>query len=614
MKKSKRSSKSKKQRSFNPNVIAIELREALKRDLESPIKNMSSVPQVASFFKDVQIDKFLSKFSPSDVDSGPLEREAFAKFLRTNDHMALVNRHFLSGNSSPVAIDTGSPYDLDLVLRRAKALCYFVLTPLTEDEWFLGCKTSGGTSIGVPYSNTSPERKFTYPISVSDKKLAPLWSRYCLFDPEFAKSIDQLNCNARLGEKFTEVGASRATTVEKSVDSRRMIAVEPVVNMFFQQGLMDALIRRLEAVGLDVTNVPEKHRQIAFESSVTASYDTIDFASASDCVSLQFLRWLIPPAWFFAINLVRCPSMSIGGTVHELEMISTMGNATTFPIETLVFWSIAVSSVMTVSEPEHKSCIPSQEYFDTCSVFGDDCILPAKATSVFMDAATAVGFLINTEKSFFNGGNFRESCGGDFLHGYNVRPFYLKAPTSNKHSALEPWMYTILNGITKKYISYFGSTSYVYDKEIYRTLFAVFRKERLLVKVVPDWFPDDSGFRIGAEVHRFQSAYKIPFAKVSQSDQGLYRFSYCRFQYRHKEEWFDHVRYAMLQKQNVKDVRLWLDGLDVLRNLQLKIYRYDMPVWRRRIKHLYNIRRLGGYVVATGYTPSWSPNFRGPQA
>jgi len=601
----------KSNRSFNPKLISIRLADALKSDLEDPIKQVSD-PKVASYYKETQIKKFLTKFPISDSDSSLLEREAFDKFLQTNEHMKKVNDHFRSSTDSPVALFAESDHDLDLVLRRARALAHFVLTPVSEDEFFMGCKSSGGSSIGVPFSNTSPERKYTYPLSVSSKKLEPLWHRYLLFNPEFARSLRSLNKDSILGDLFERVGSSRATTVEKNETSRRMIAVEPVVNMFFQQGLMSSLTRRLLSIGLDLTNVPQKHKELAFESSITASFDTVDFSSASDCVSSEFLRWLIPAGWFAKLNLVRSPSMTIEGETIELEMISTMGNATTFPIETLVFWCIAVSSVMTISEPNSKSTLPNEKYFKTVSVFGDDCITPRNATALFMAACTSVGFIVNHDKSFFNGGIFRESCGGDYLRGYNVRPVYLRGPTSTKLSALEPWLYAFANGIIKKYISYFGSLNYVYDKELFRLLFRIFKENQLLVKVVPSWYPDDSGLKIGEEIHRFQTAYDISFSRISLSDQGVYSFSYCKFNYRVKENWDDYLRYSLFQKQRVGDIPCWLDGFSALRSSVERTFRFDLPTFRRELKHEYSIRRLGGYVVAKGFTPCWTVSCRHP--
>jgi hypothetical protein len=592
--------------SFNPNTISIGLYEALKRDLDG-VEHVYAPTPVAAFYRDVQLRKFLSKFASDSDIQDQLHDEAFLAFRGVNDQIAKVNESFRLPDLAGLPV----PDDVGLTLRRARMLAHFVLTPLSEDEWFYGCKSSTGSSIGVPYANTSPERKYTYPLSVSDGRLIPLWHRYRLFHPEFARSIDALNSKDVLVDEFAIVVSSRATTVEKSNSARRMIAVEPTVNMFFQQGLMNAMVRRLQAIGLDITSVPDVHRQKAYVNSIIASEDTIDFSHASDCVSKGFLEWLLPPSWYSKLDLVRCRSMFLGDDNVELEMISTMGNATTFPIETLVFWCIAVSAMYTVSEPNTRSLLPNWKYFSSCSVFGDDCITPSSSTDLFMRSTEAVGFIVNHDKSFFNGGYFRESCGGDFYRGCNVRPVFLRSPSSTKRSALEPWLYSFFNSIIQKYISYFGSVGYVYDKELFRFLFRTFNRSKILVKIVPDWFPDDAGLKIGEDFFRFQRAYDFSCSRISRDEHGTYRFSYCRFRYRHKHDWDDWLRYSLYKKAKLSSFSSFLriESLYERSNPYVSLFSELPSNFSREQQHKYPIRRLGGYVVATAYTASWSPNF-----
>lgn len=597
----KGSSQKKLTRSFDPRPIAIAMAEALNSDLLGA-SHVLAPKEVVSVYQAAQRDKFLSKFT-STTDVKSLESLAFEKFLKVNDHISKVNEHFRSFPDDPVALGPKS-HDVDIVLRRARALLHYVMTPVSEDEWFLACKSSQGASVGVPYQDTSPEAKYSYPISVAEERLAPLWKRYKLYDKSFSEALDQLNSSKVLCEELEVVGASRATTVEKNDTQRRMIAVEPVVNMFFQQGLMVCLTNRLSAIGLDLTNVARKHTSLAWESSITSEKDTIDFSSASDCVAIELLRWLIPSHWYLRLALVRTPSMNIGGKVHKLEMMSTMGNATTFPIETLVFWSIAVSAAMTVDKPKSRSLLPVWKYFKTCSVFGDDCITPRASTDLFMRSAEAVGFLINKEKSFFDGGYFRESCGGDYYRGYDVRPVYLRDPASTARSSLEPWLYTTWNKVIKKYISYFGPLTYVYDKEFFRVMFSVFKKERLLVRVVPTWFPDDAGLKIGEDFFRFSQAYDFRVHPVSRDQHGTYRFSYLRYRYRTKKSWHEQLRLAIKMKQLVHD-----DKHDVLDPRTDVVLNGDNFV----PDHMRNIRRNGGYVVASAKLGHWSPVFGSSQ-
>jgi hypothetical protein len=394
------------------------------------------------------------------------------------------------------------------------------------------------------------------------------------------------------------VEESRATTVDKTTNSRRMIAVEPTVNMFFQQGLMTALVKRLSNVGIDLSSVPEKHRTLARQGSITGRLSTIDFTSASDCVSIELLRWLIPPKWFSKLDLVRSRSMNIEGEIHELEMISTMGNATTFPIETLVFWVLAVSTARTAKESKlSRSVIPKWNTLDLASVFGDDCILPDYATNDFIEITESVGFIVNRDKTFYGPVSeqpFRESCGGDYLRGIDVRPYFLKAPAGTRVSFLEPWLYTIANGLIPKYMSYFGDLQYVYNRELFEVIFRIFNQYSIKVKIVPDWFPDDAGLKIGKDFFRFRSSYDFVPEMVRIDKHGTKWFRYLRFQYRKRENWFDALRYA--------------DKLRFLSSTLNRRTRLGEPVIGRNIKHVFNIRRIGGYVVATARTSHWEVN------
>ena len=114
----------------------------------------------------------------------------------------------------------------------------------------------------------------------------------------------------------------------------------------------------------------------------------------------------------------------------------------------------------------------------------------------FVAVMEEVGFIVNSEKSCIGSLRFRESCGGDYLAGFNVRPFHLKAPPRNRMSNLEPWLYIIWNRCLEKYISYFGTLSYIYDKELWKTLVAIFVRFNLKIRLIPDFLPEDAGLKL----------------------------------------------------------------------------------------------------------------------
>lgn len=541
MSKAKRKKRGRAKRSFNPDKIATAISRSLKLDLASSNQMYGGDNQLRLFFQEVQEGSTLKKYDPTDSKEDELQDEAFAKFRDINDHLAeynwpygeLIEReacHLLSPEA--------------LIVRRARWLCRWVLG---EFEWGEFCESvthSSGVTVGVSYSDTSLEAKLAWPIS-GTKEAIRIFEDYLSESIMLQDAIRCLPANAKqpLAEWFDEVEGSRATTVPKTADKRRMIAIEPTCNMFLQQGLMEMMYRRLKSVGLDVRELPMRHVELARQGSISRNISTIDFSSASDCVSIELLRYLLPNSWFEMLDKVRCPVMLIDGEAVDLEMFSTMGNAGTFPLETLVFWSLGVATVMnrTRTNPYQLLSVKSEQ--SAVSVFGDDCILPTVDAPLFMRACESVGFLVNEEKSFYTrDSGFRESCGGDYLRGSNMRPIYIKAPTSRNMSALEPWLYTIANMVIPRYISYFGPLSYVYEKELLTYLFDVFRKNRLKVKLVPSYFPDDAGLKT-RDWKRLRQCYQFQLDKVEAGDMGSYSFRYCRFVYRQKGERNDYVRY-----------------------------------------------------------------------
>lgn len=548
-------SKSKKtQRAFfNPDEIATATSQLLNRDLSSAHQLYGGGNSLQKFYSASQSASYLKKYDSTQSDSAGLEKAAFKAFLSTNCRMREVNRKFRAPRNIPAHRLNPS----ELLLVRARALLAWTLRDITFGELCDYAAHSGGVTKGVRYSDTSWEAKFTWPLS-GTKVVGSLYRQYLSENKQFKDAVNSLNSQKTLvSPEYEYTRSSRATTVPKDSTKRRMIAIEPTLNMFFQQGLMAVMYDRLRAVGLDVESLPLRHKRLAYEGSVSGNLATIDFSSASDCVSLEVLRYLLPPQWFRYVTMLRCPSMEILGSTVKLEMVSTMGNAGTFPLETLVFWALGVGAIMQRTRTNPYSLLSLPEERDAVSVFGDDCILPTPDADAFMAICEEVGFLVNKEKSFVEPGpGFRESCGGDYFHGSNVRPFNLKAPTSTRMSALEPWLYIQLNGILKKYISYFGPLRYVYDKALLAYYFSLFRKYRLKVKLVPPDFPDDSGLKT-LDRERLDACYSVPWDIVRTSSQGWASYRYCRFVYTNKRDRFDALRYVMWLKHPIVKNQWW---------------------------------------------------------
>jgi len=535
---------------FNPDPIATAVAQKLDRDLHTLNKLYMGDNAASQFFQSAQRGATLKKYVPNASDTTMLEKAAYESFLKTNTRMKAANAKVRDG--MPLSIQSCKT-DVERMLIRAQSLMGWILGPVMIDELFHKCRNSAGVSQGVSFKDTSPEAKFTFPISGTSEVIST-FEEYLVFNGVLKDAIQDLNSKDLLGPRYEEVKGSRATTVDKTATKRRMIAIEPTLNMFFQQGLMRVMYDRLRQVGLDVGRLPLIHTRKAMEASITGTSATIDFSSASDSVGRELLRWLLPTRWFSYVDLFRCSSMEIDGESVELEMISTMGNAGTFPLETLVFYCLQVAAVMERTQTSSYQLLSTEEDRAMVSVFGDDCILPVADAPLFIKVAQSVGFIVNEEKSFYDSmAGFRESCGGDYFHGTDVRPMYLQAPTSAKKSALAPWLYTILNRTIRMYIRTFGHRNYLYDKELLTYLFSLFRENDLLVKVVPPYFPDDSGLRLGVDLDRLSQCYEIDFDRVYVGENGAKHFRFHRFNYRDKRPRSAYLAYALWLGQPTHD-------------------------------------------------------------
>jgi len=249
--------------------------------------------------------------------------------------------------------------------------------------------------------------------------------------------------DGREGVKGTkQVEGSRLTTVPKNEDTERTIAIEPSGNMCLQLAAGMYLEGALKHIGLDIRNQQPKNVAMAKRGSLLGDVATLDLKSASDMISLDLVRALMPSSWFDLLMKLRSPVITIPGDGKarevgvqvELHMISTMGNGFTFPLMTLLIVALIYGFRCTRGGPSLYI-----DWSNTC-VFGDDIIIPTYEYDGFVDVLTKAGLVVNLDKSY-SAGSFRESCGGDFLNGVDVTPFYVKS------LAAEPDVYVVINQV-----------------------------------------------------------------------------------------------------------------------------------------------------------------------
>lgn len=211
----------------------------------------------------------------------------------------------------------------------------------------------------------------------------------------------------------THVKGDRLSFVPKTAKTHRPIGIGPLLNGVIQKAYGCEIRRRLRPY-LDLNTCQDKHRELARKSSLDGELATIDLKSASDTIAYAVVQDLLPDSWFQALHASRSSQYTIEGNWFPYQKFSAMGNGYTFELETLLFYclSVSVTEYLKINTKD-------------VSVYGDDIIIPTACVSLLKETLHYLGFSINEEKSFFEG-PFRESCGGDYYNGIDVRPFYLK--------------------------------------------------------------------------------------------------------------------------------------------------------------------------------------------
>lgn len=238
---------------------------------------------------------------------------------------------------------------------------------------------------------------------------------------------------------------SRLIDVPKTYSKPRLIAAESSEQMWCQQNIKAHMYSRVEQswVGAFVKFDDQTlNQELCMRGSLDGSLATIDLSAASDRVSCHAVGQFFRSNWSVlrALQATRTralswrPEGSPEVTCVELNKYSTMGNATTFPVETLIFLGVTLAACLTARKlkPTLKNVLALQ---GEVSIFGDDIIVPEDCRVLLVEALGVLDFKVNADKSFWEG-NFRESCGIDSFRGCDVTPAYWKAPIDRRPGSL----------------------------------------------------------------------------------------------------------------------------------------------------------------------------------
>lgn len=204
------------------------------------------------------------------------------------------------------------------------------------------------------------------------------------------------------------VEANRMVMVSKTVKTHRSIAAEPTLNSYVQQGVGRYVRKRLKQFGVDLGD--QTINQDLASLAQSWSLSTIDLSSASDTLCTNLVKLLLPPEWFEMLDDLRSKRTTYKGKRFVVSKFSSMGNAFTFELESLIFYAL-LSSVCSTG---------------VISVYGDDLIVHNDDYDSALKVLDWAGFIINERKSFTAGSRFYESCGKHYFDGGEVTPVYQK--------------------------------------------------------------------------------------------------------------------------------------------------------------------------------------------
>lgn len=291
-----------------------------------------------------------------------------------------------------------------------------------------------GANTNVKGSRACPRAKLGVPLACSSN-LTPTVAEFLYEVPHWSTLHAVTESLGDLCTVNVVVDPGKVIFVPKNAKTDRSIVVEPLLNSFFQKGFGSYIRDRLMRSGIDLTN-QTRNQELARIGSVDGSLSTVDLSMASDCLSRQLVYTLLPPEWVDILDRLRTPEVSLPPIAAEklrllgfefsddrpyyLEKFSSMGNGYTFELESLIFFGICAGVCEALSIP-----------LKNVSVYGDDLIIPTEAYPLLREVLSHCGFVVNSDKSFCDG-PFRESCGADYLYGFDIRPFYLKTQVSER--------------------------------------------------------------------------------------------------------------------------------------------------------------------------------------
>lgn len=444
-----------------------------------------------------------------------LKKYKFTNDVFTSEELEHVTNQKYLGNQLRLAKQRFNTRSLSTsrVLREARLICKQILGIYDPEEMLILAKFGKKSSIGCPLRLAYIDHKLTDVRAFTGSAECSKWffDNVLPKDPILNRMVKRLRIKP--GHKNFEHDHLVLENVPKTWKVHRGITPLTLIDLFYTYGVGRVIQRRLKENGLDIRFLQDSHRHLIKRFSKTRRHVTADLSAASDSITSDLLNQLLPRSWFNLIRRSTTHQVMIGDNRFYTESILPMGNGLTFPVETLVFYSLtkAIGNLAGIK--------------GTYSVFGDDLIYPRQIHKYVAKVFPQLGICLNMDKTFVNY-PFRESCGEDFFLGIPVRSFYLKNEESTTlcNRRLEAFIYKIINGLRRRWDEHEIPRTLNYLLQLLScTTFEVLR--------VPPAFPDQSGIQVSNPNHRVLGNVFVPYAPIHINfvyGSRWFRFRYLR--------------------------------------------------------------------------------------
>lgn len=367
------------------------------------------------------------------------------------------------------------------VVQRARKIARSILGSYDPESVIVNSEFGKKSSIGCSLSLAYIDEKLSTVKAFTGSSQCTRWFFNDVLpdDPLLSRMVAELGVSP--DDERLQHESLTLINVPKSWKTYRTITPLTLLSLFYSNGVVKLVTARLREAGLDIRRLQSRHRYLVKGFSMSRTHATADLSAASDSLTSELLNRILPRKWYCAVkktftHQVEYQQDGIARTCYT-ESVLPMGNGLTFPVETLIFYSII------------RALGELTDVRGVFSVYGDDLIYPSKLHRYVARVFPKLKLVLNVDKTYVSY-PFRESCGSDFYRGCDVRPFFLQG----EHRRLTPtqylgFLYKTYNGLTRRWDPMEIRSTLVYLlTEMTRVADEIHR--------VPPGFPDTAGIKV----------------------------------------------------------------------------------------------------------------------